>query len=263
MEIRVIHDVTTVYELLKTRVSYNYIYQLDALSAKVWNKVICYGLFDDSTVKEIAMLFINYDIPVLLAANFENKAATLELITKIKDFLPSRFYTHMDREILEHVFDTNQLSHMEEYMNMGLCDDGLSNTTNHHPVIQLGFQNLTQIKDLLAISYPEAWFNDELVNFNKNFGMMMDGKLVSFAGIHAYSEEYQVVALAHITTHPDYRKKGYCEKALSALINDLKGNIKFIGLNVKVNNIPAIYCYKKLGFKEFGHFIACEVTNNK
>lgn len=263
MEIKIIHDVTAVHELLKTRISYNYIYQLDALSATVWNKLICYGLFDDSALKEIAMLFMNYDIPVLLAANFENEAATLELITKIKDFLPSRFYTHMDRSVLERAFETNQLSHIEEYMNMGLCDDGLSSETNHHEAIQLGFEDLQQIKELLAISYPDAWLNDELVKYNKNFGMMADGRLVSFAGIHAYSEEYQAVAIAHITTHPDYRKKGYCEKALSALINNLKGTIKSIGLNVKVNNIAAIHCYKKLGFKEFGHFIACEVSNHK
>lgn len=263
MEIKVIHDVTTVYELLKTRVSYNYIYQLDALSAEVWNKVICYGLFDDSTLKEIAMLFINYDIPVLLAANFENETATLELVTKIKDFLPSRFYTHMDRKVLEGAFEANQISHIEEYMNMGLCDDGLSNEITPNQAIQLGFQDLNQIKELLSISYPEAWLNDELVKYNKNFGMIIDGTLVSFSGIHAYSQEYQVVALAHITTHPDYRKKGYCEKALSALIHDLRGTIKSIGLNVKVNNMAAIHCYKKLGFKEFGRFIACEVANNK
>ena len=49
---------------------------------------------------------------------------------------------------------------------------------------------------------------------------------------------------------------------MKALSSSLNNKIKFIGLNVKVNNFPAINCYKKLGFKEYGEFVACEVENN-
>lgn len=262
MEVKIIHDASKVYEFLKDKTIYNYIYQFADLSPKEWDNVICYALFDNSELKEIAILLINYDIPVLLAASFANEKYNTELLSRIKNFLPSKFYTHIDRETLNNVFDANNVKDLEEYMNMGLCNYNLLNEKGGNEAVRLGFNDLKDIKELINESYPEAWLDDDLVKLNKNFGIYVDGKLVSFAGIHAYSEEYQVVAVAHVTTHPDYRHKGYGEKVVCSLVKDLKNKIEFIGLNVKVNNSPAINCYKKLGFKEFGEFIGCEIINN-
>ncbi|MBP2643853.1 MAG: putative acyltransferase [Firmicutes bacterium] len=61
----------------------------------------------------------------------------------------------------------------------------------------------------MSVSHPEAWLDEESIKMDKNFGILVDGKLISFAGVHAYSEEYQVAAVAHITTHPKYRKEIY------------------------------------------------------
>jgi len=262
MEVKIIHNASEVYEFLKEKTRYDYIYQVNDLSPKEWDNVICYGLFDNSQLKEIAMLLINYDIPVLLAASFANEKYNTELLSKIKKFLPSKFYTHIDRETLDNVFHTKNILELEEYMNMGLCNYELLNEKGGNEAARLGFNDLEDIKELINESYPEAWLDDDLVKLNKNFGIYVDGKLVSFAGIHAYSEEYQVVAVAHVTTHPDYRQKGYGEKVVCSLVKDLKNKIDFIGLNVKVNNLAAINCYKKLGFEEFGKFVGCEIVNN-
>ncbi|MCM1988218.1 GNAT family N-acetyltransferase [Oceanirhabdus seepicola] len=259
MEMRIVHDSSIVYEFLKNKTRYNYVYQFNNLSQKEWQNVICFGLFDDSELKEIAMLNTNCGIPVLLAASFENQKNSIELIKRIKQFLPAKFYTHINREVLDEVFSQNNISELEEYMNMGLSD---YNPIESKGVVRLGFKELNDIKELISVSYPGAWLDDELVKLNENFGVYDDGKLISFAGIHAYSEEYEVAAVAHVTTHPDYRKRGYGVKVVDALSNSLKNKIKFIGLNVKVDNFPAINCYKKLGFKEYGKFVACEVENN-
>ncbi len=262
MEVRIIHNPSVVYKFLENKTKYNYIYQLNDLSIKEWENVVCYGLFDNSKLKQIAILIINYEIPVLLAASFENEKYNTELIKRIRKFLPAKFYTHIDRETLESVFLQNNISELEEYMNMGLCEYNILDKKYENESVRLGFNDLNDIKELIMESYPEAWLDDNLVKLNENFGIYYNGKLISFAGIHAYSEEYQVAAIAHVTTHPDYRKRGYGEKVVSTLLKSLKNKIKFIGLNVKVNNFSAINCYKKLGFKEFGRFIACEVENN-
>jgi predicted GNAT family acetyltransferase len=262
MEVKIIHDASKVYEFLKNKTRYDYIYQFNDLSPKEWDNVMCYGLFDNSELKEIAMLLINYDIPVLLAASFANKKYNTELLLRIKKFLPSKFYTHMDRETLDSVFQEKDISEVEEYMNMGLCNYDLVDKKEENEAVRLGFNDLKDIKELIKVSYPEAWLDDDLVKLNENFGIYIDGKLVSFAGIHAYSEEYQVAAVAHVTTHPDYRQKGYGEKVVCSLVKDLKNKIEFIGLNVKVNNSAAINCYKKLGFVEFEKFVGCEIINN-
>ena len=263
MELKIVHEPSMVYELLKTRVRYNYIYQFHDLSENEWQNVVCFGLFDHSLLQEVAMLLLNYDIPVLLAANFGNVKYNIELVSRMKKFLPPRFYTHMDKDVLENVFDSNAIINSEEYVNMGLVDYTAINQRKENEVIRLGFSDLPAIKELMEASHPEAWLDDELVKLNKNFGLMVNGKLISFAGIHAYSEQYQVAAVAHITTHPDYRRRGYCEKVTSSLLKDLRDKIQYIGLNVRVNNIPAIRCYKKLGFKEFDRFVACEIRNSE
>jgi ribosomal protein S18 acetylase RimI-like enzyme len=261
MEVKIIHDSNEVYEFLKNKTRYNYIYQFSNLAAKEWKNVICYGLYEGLELKEMAMICIKYDVPVLLAASFENQKYNTELIGRIKKFLPSNFYTHIDRETLQNVFNENDISELEELMNMGLCDYNILNKKCEGEAERLGFNDLNHIKELLASSYPEAWLEDELVKLNENFGITDHGKLVSFAGIHAYSKEYQVAAVAHVTTHPDYRKKGYGEKVVRSLSKDLKDKIKYIGLNVKVDNLPAINCYRKLGFEEFGSFVACVISN--
>ncbi len=262
MDVRIVHKPSIVYDFLKNKTRYNYIYQFSNLTEKEWQNVICFGLFDNSELKEIAMLNTNYGIPVLIAASFENPKYNIQLIRSIKKFLPAKFYTHINREVLEEVFSQNKITELEEYVNMGICNSDLIKTTDDNEVTRLGFDDLKNIKELISVSYPGAWLDDELVKFNENFGIFHDRKLISFAGIHAFSEEYEVAAVAHVTTHPEYRKRGYGEKVVNALVTSLKNRIKFIGLNVKVDNTPAINCYKKLGFNEYGKFVACEIENN-
>lgn len=222
---------------------------------------VCYGLFDNDELKEIAMLNINYSIPVLLAASFNNVEYNIELLRRMKSFLPSRFYAHIDRVTLETVFPQNNIHNYEEYFNMGLCGYDTIDKRLNDDIVRLGYKNLEEIKELITASYPEAWLDEELVKVDENFGAYVDGKLISFAGIHAYSEKYQVAAVAHVTTLPEFRKRGYAERVVAELVKSLMNKVKFIGLNVKVANLSAINCYKKLGFKEFGSFIACEIEN--
>lgn len=263
MEVKIIHNAHVVFEYLKNKTRYDYIYQLSNLSDNLWKSVICFGLFDGYEIKEICMLNINYDIPVLLAASFNNEKYSIELIKRIKKFLPSRFYTHIDKAVLQAVFSKNKIYELEEYMNMGLSDYALLDKKAANKAVRLGFKNIGKIKKLIEESYPEAWLDDELVKLNENFGIYSDEKLVSFAGIHAYSEQYKVAAVAHVTTHPEYRKRGYAEEVVAALSKSLMGKIDYIGLNVKPDNFQAVNCYKSLGFKEYGRFVACEVDNNE
>lgn len=160
---------------------------------------------------------------------------------------------------MDELFSSNSIVDLDEYINMGLCDYDLLHSKQQSKAVRLGSRDLPAIKELISLSYPEAWLDDELVGVNENFGVYDHKKLISFAGIHAYSEEYEVAAIAHVTTHPEYRGKGYAEKTVAALAKSLENKIKYIGLNVKVSNLQAISCYRKLGFKEFGRFYACEV----
>jgi ribosomal protein S18 acetylase RimI-like enzyme len=257
MEVKIVHNRHLAYEFLINKSRYDYLYQFYDLEERNWENVICYGLFDGEELKQIAIMAINYGIPVLLAASYQDIKYNIELLKRIKSYLPPLFYTHIDKETLNNVFKSDKISDLQEYMNMGfeeVAHDELKGTTR-----RIGYEQIGDIKDLLSESYPEAWLDDELVKLNRNFGIYQGDKLVSFAGIHAYSKEHQVAAIAHVTTHPDFRRLGFGEMVVSALINDLKTDIQYIGLNVKTDNLTAINCYKKLGFKEFGSFVGCEI----
>lgn len=258
LQIKIIHDRQAAYEFLKDKCKYDYLYQFYDLEEKNWENIICYGLFDDEEVKQIAILSINYGIPVLIAASYQDIKYNIMLLRRIKRFLPTYFYTHIDKESLNTVFSEDKISDLQEYMNMGY--DEIADAELKNSALQIGYKQIGDIKDLLSQSYPEAWLDDELVKLNRNFGIYKGDKLVSFAGIHAYSDEYQVAAVAHVTTHPDFRRRGYGEIVVSSLISHLKSDIKHIGLNVKTDNFTAINCYKKLGFKEYGKFIGCEIS---
>ncbi len=259
MKVKCVHHAEEVYELIKDRARHDYIYQFNNLEPKLWENVVCFGLYSGTGLKEIAMLNMNYRVPVLLAACYDNVELNIELISGIKKYLPPEFYTHMDHTTLITVFSKSEIHGKEDYMNMGLCDQTAMAGRPTGEAVRLGWKDLQDIKELLEASYPDAWLDDELVKLGENFGIYADSKLISFAGIHAFSRKYQVAAVAHVTTHPDHRKKGHGEAVVAELLKDLKDKIGYIGLNVRANNQPAISCYKKLGFKAFGSFAACEI----
>ncbi|MCM1338348.1 MAG: ribosomal protein S18-alanine N-acetyltransferase [Muribaculaceae bacterium] len=77
-----------------------------------------------------------------------------------------------------------------------------------------------------------------------------DGKLAGYAG------SWHILDEAHITTiaiHKDFRRKHYGQALLKAIIDDCyREKIKYITLEVRVSNTPAINLYTKYGFTSFG-----------
>lgn len=90
--------------------------------------------------------------------------------------------------------------------------------------------------------------NNELANYYALH--TPTGELAGYAGCWHILEE------AHITTiaiAPEYRRKKYAEALLKRIIDDCyKAKIKYITLEVRVSNEPAINLYTKYGFSSFG-----------
>ncbi len=77
-----------------------------------------------------------------------------------------------------------------------------------------------------------------------------DGKLVAYAGTWHILEEAHIT---NIAVDIDYRRKNYGQALLSKIIDDCYSEkIKYITLEVRVSNVPAINLYEKFGFKSFG-----------
>ena len=118
----------------------------------------------------------------------------------------------------------------------------------------------TDLDDVIAIeakAYGEHhWSKDsfmsELSNdLAKYFSVFnTDGQLIGYCGC------WQILEEAHITNiavSPDYRRKHIGEALLTTIIDECYRNMaKYITLEVRVSNTPAISLYEKYGFKSLG-----------
>ena len=90
--------------------------------------------------------------------------------------------------------------------------------------------------------------NNELAHYYSL--ITSDGKLAGYAGTWHILEE------AHITTiaiAPEYRRRKFAEALLKRVIDDCyEEKIKYITLEVRKSNTPAINLYSKYGFSSFG-----------
>ena len=77
-----------------------------------------------------------------------------------------------------------------------------------------------------------------------------DGVLAGYAGTWHILEEAHVT---NISVDPKYRRHKYGEALLKRIIDDCYSEkIKYITLEVRVSNTPAIGLYSKYGFMSFG-----------
>ena len=94
-------------------------------------------------------------------------------------------------------------------------------------------------------------FLSELSNeLAKYYCAFNENKLIAYCGF------WQILEEAHITNisvNPEYRRNHIGETLLKTIIDECyKNMVKFITLEVRVSNTPAICLYEKYGFKSLG-----------
>ena len=106
-------------------------------------------------------------------------------------------------------------------------------------------------------------FLSELSNDLAKYYCVFDdgGKLLAYAGF------WQILEEAHITNiavSSDYKRKHIGELLLKTIIDECyKNMVKFITLEVRVGNKPAISLYEKYGFKSLGERKGYYQDNNE
>ena len=195
------------------------------------------------------MFYTGMRPPILLAINNHNLEHMLALVKSNSLFLPSKFYTHLSPGIKDIYQDTYHLTHHGEHYKMVLTDRAKLDDVGTSNVQSLSIQDLGELQDLYAISYPNNWFDARMLETGLYTGIRKNNKLASVAGVHTYSPEYKAAALGNITTHPDHRNQGIATAVTAALCRKLLDTVDTIGLNVKSDNAAAIAAYKKLGFE--------------
>jgi len=232
---------------------YLHIYSIGDLDDFFWPDTVWYGWEDGNEIQAVALLYTASAEPTLLAIS-EKEQAMWELVRSIFHILPEQFYAHLSPAVAEAVEQQCKIKSHGKYYKMGLKNKTLLHDVDCSQVIRLSENDLDEMLVLYEVGYRRNWFNARMLQTKQYFGIRIDNRLVSIAGIHVYSERYKVAALGNIVTHPGYRGKGFGKAVTARLCQSLFEHVDNIGLNVKADNAAAIAMYRKLGFEIIGTY---------
>ena len=240
------------------------IYQIGDLDDFYWNHTSWYGLKENKSLNAAVLLYKAPPFTVLLALATQNDIMHYrKLLKSILEKLPDELYAHLSPD-LEQLFEQGYIIESRgKYQKMFLTDFSKLNNFDESGIRNLNESNLREITAFYEESYPENSFDPRMIKTGMYFGMKEDDKLVCISGVHVYSEQYKTAALGNITTHPDYRGKGYGQKVTAHLCRVLLTKVNSIGLNVGQDNIPAIKCYNNLGFTKTAPFLEYMIRKKK
>lgn len=96
----------------------------------------------------------------------------------------------------------------------------------------------------------ESFYNELANNLASYYCIKDKNKVTGYIGMWKIFEE------AHITTlavHPDFRRKDYAQILMTQALKECYSNmIKYVTLEVRESNIPAISLYEKFLFESIG-----------
>ncbi len=234
-----------------------HLYEIGDLDDFFWTHTVWYAGTVNDDIDAIALLYTGAEIPTLLAFSGE-PAKMSKLIQSILHLLPNRFHAHLSPGVEDVLKNDYCLEDHILRLKMSLGDPTELMKVDASEAVSLSSSDLLAIKELYLESYPHNWFDERMLATGQYFGARRDGRLIAIAGVHVYSEKYGAAALGNITTHPSYRRKGYGSLVIAAVCRSLSEKIADIGLNVKADDMAAVSCYEKLGFKAaagYGEFM--------
>ncbi len=114
----------------------------------------------------------------------------------------------------------------------------------------------SEVAELEELCFSLPWRENSLALLvaEKNVGFIVidskTGRVAAYGGMLAVLDEGQIT---NIATHPEYRRRGFGERVVRALIEYAEAEgLNIISLEVRESNYAAIALYEKLGFLKVG-----------
>jgi ribosomal protein S18 acetylase RimI-like enzyme len=228
-------------------------YELGDLDDFFWPHTRWYAWREDDAIGQLALVYAEHELPVLLAFA-EDPLATMDLLVReLLPLLPPRIYAHLTPSLVDAVTARYAPTSAGRHLKLGLARNDLLFEAENAVVLSLG--DLPEVQSFYADAYPDTWFVPRMLESERYVGLREDGRLVCVAGVHVWSKIWHVAALGNVATLPSERGRGLATAACSQLCRLLLDDgIDTIGLNVRADNVPALTSYLRLGFEPVAQY---------
>ncbi len=109
------------------------------------------------------------------------------------------------------------------------------------------------IAELEKASFSKPWSEDSIRDsFNNpscSFFTAKDKEIIGYIGISIAADEGYIL---NVAVFPERRNSGVGKSLVTFLINKYKEDLRFLTLEVRPSNKPAVNLYKSLGFEKAG-----------
>jgi len=228
--------------------AYLQIYSIADLDDYYWKDSEFYGWIEQGELKLVILLHYSFDIPILSILTENNSFDISRMFISLQEKIPQRVYASFTPGIKTIFRDHYDLESKGDYFKMGLVDPSRLDMINISEVVGLSGPDELQIMKLYELSYPNNWFLPRMLDHGHFYGLKNGAELISIGGTHVYSSQYKVATIGNVATHPQLRGQGLAVKVIAAVCKSLLQSVKYVGLNVKADNLGAIKIYEKLGF---------------
>ena len=229
----------------------NSAYMLGDLDSPYAEHCQWFGLRDED-LRSVLLVYSGLSVPAVLTKGSSEDVEALVEATRTE--LPRRFICQIrteHRRAFECYYD---LQDEKSMLRMGCTREHFVETADSEGVVALNHRDTAAIMNLYT-HYPDNFFEPAMLGTGLYFGVRENGELVSVAGLHVLSEQYDVAAIGNIVTHSDWRGQGLATRCVRRLLDELFKRVSNVTLNVERDNLPAIACYKKFGFTERYPFV--------
>ena len=245
--IKKIKDKDTLYSRFAKDI-YLFAYHIGDLDDFYFSDCTWFGLAENEQVVEIALLYTGLKVPTLLIFGSSEKISSL--VKNVIDELPDSFYCHYQGDIHTYFEPEYRMTPLGTHLKMKYQGEPSKiSIDDRSEIVHLTEDDEQNLLSLYRESYPEGYFVPYMLKSGKYYGVKIDEKIVSVAGVHVFSPLYSIAVLGNITTHPDFRGSGLAKNCVSQLLKSLDREVDNIGLNVKKDNNIALRLYENLGFK--------------
>jgi RimJ/RimL family protein N-acetyltransferase len=226
-------------------------YQLGDLGEAYRDLCHWYGCHDELGLRSVLLVYTGLSLPVIITyGEAEDMRA---IVTGFRGEMPGRALVHSQPDHVDALEQSFVCKSMRPMVRMGMLARDLTPVSSGGwagAVEPLGMRHTGEIIDLFQY-YPDHFFEPAQLATGHYYGIRMDDRLVSVAGIHVFSASSQIACLGNIVTHPDYRGKGFSTACTSHLCSKLaSADVRVFALNVARDNSSAFRVYEKLGFQE-------------